>query len=206
VLIPNDIRNALGSFTEVYHEKMPRRRMRRDSRLSSMTLTFSGGSVNCDGIIATLLLTSSHPGVRYTFKGIACELRLKVAVIEAVVRVLKSSKAGPIISVSGYTLSVNGNVSLPLPFTIPASTERTPPVATSKPEMLGFMSEASQFDAAILRVLKKRYVANFPQLLANCASLLRFNVTEEAIAGRLKELEARRFVERDPSGGYTYEI
>jgi hypothetical protein len=206
LLIPDDIRNALASFTEVYHERMPRRRIWWDSTLSSVTLTYSGGSLKCDAIIATLLLTLSRPGVRYTFNSIASELGLKLSVIEAVVRVLKSSKAGQIISVSGSTLSVNDHVSLPSSLAIPASTERTPPAASSKPEMLGFMSEASQIDAAILRILKKGSIANFPQLLANCASLLRFNVAEEAVTGRLKELEARRFVEQDPSGGYKYKI
>jgi hypothetical protein len=204
LLIPDAITTVLSSFAEVYRRRIPRRRLWWDPTLSSVVLQYSGGCLRCDGITATLLLTVSQPVMRYAFDDIASKLGLKISVIEAVVRVLKSSKAGQLITVSESSLILNDSVFLPSLIVIPPSTERTQPIRLSNPEIVAFDSQASQIDASILRTVKPGYVIGFPQLLASCASLLGSNVTEDVVRGRLKELEARHFVEQDPSGGYRY--
>jgi hypothetical protein len=202
--MPDPVNGVLSSFAEFYATCFPRRRLSWDATLSSAILQYKRGSLQCDGVTAILLLTLSRRGAAHTMQGLADELGLKPSTVEAIVKALKSSRCGQLLTVSGSKISAAENLSLGAVFIVPRASERTQPLTRTKSAMPAFMSETSQIDTVVLRVLKERSSLTFPQLLAAASSLLKFTVTEEEVTARLKELEARHFVALDPSGGWRF--
>jgi hypothetical protein len=201
---PEQIRGSLTSFSEFYMAHFVGRRISWDATLSTAELECDGSPFRCDAVIGAFLLAIVRGKGVHTLGALAIELGLETSVLESIIRLLKSSRLGEVIVVRDSIVSLNPALSIPSSLVIPSAGKKTRPASIQKAELPGFMSEGSQIDAVVVRILKEKTSINFTELLADCVNLLRFTVSRDVLLDRIKRLETRRFLMQDVSGGWRY--
>jgi hypothetical protein len=199
-----EVRYALASFSEFYMRKVTGRRLEWDGTLSMVELELHGRPFRCDAVVATFLLAVVRGNGSHTLDALARALGVTNSLIQAIVKLLKSSRLGQFVIVRDSIVSLNPELIVFASLVIPPAGDKTQPGSIQKAELPAFMSEGSQIDAVLLRILKEKTSLTFSDLLAECIVLLRFTVSADAVNDRLKRLESRHFLAQDASGGWKY--
>ena len=204
VQYPEDVSNALCSFA-TYFTELPsssKKRVEYDPTLSTVVLEASGIVVRCDALVGTVLLAISK-GVS-SIQHLRTSLEMAPNVLEAVIHVLMSDKVGRICQRIGGDLHLCLSPDTPREIEIPTVVKKSEYSQTSNGGLALLMSQNSQIDAHVLRLLKTGGSSNARNLFQRVKKLVKFNISEEVFQERLDQLEKRYFVHQDSSKNYSF--